>query len=91
MNTSAESLPNLDEDGEFSEPPILRVRNALQEIEERRTAKLQHMKVIGSETNKKEDLVRDLVQVNYRRVNFKWQLGNKIGQIFYCCIFSYRY
>jgi len=66
-----------------NDPPAIRVRNAIKEIEERRTAKLQHMRVIGNVTYKKPNFASELVH-NVRRVNFKWQLGNKIG-IFSCC------
>ena len=59
-----------------------RVRCALQEIDERRTAKLQHMRVVGNVTPKKADLAHELVHMNVRRVNFKWQLGNKIGKLY---------
>ena len=71
----------LDGDVEpVNDPPMIRVRNAIQEIEERRTAKLQHMRVIGSVTYKKANFASELVH-NVRKVNFKWQLGNKIGNL----------
>ena len=63
-----------------NDPPAIRVRNAIKEIEERRTAKLHHMRVIGNVTYKKPNFASELVH-NVRRVNFKWQLGNKIGMI----------
>ena len=59
--------------------PVIRIRNAIKEIEERRTAKLQHMHAIGNITYKKPNFASELVH-NVRRVNFKWQLGNKIGK-----------
>eukprot|EP00111_Clytia_hemisphaerica_P003243 TCONS_00009253-protein len=70
----------LDGDVEpVNDPPMIRIRNAIQEIEERRTAKLQHMRVIGNVTYKKANFASELVH-NVRKVNFKWQLGNKIGE-----------
>ena len=77
-----------------NDPPVIRIRNAIQEIEERRTAKLQHMHVIGNVTYKKPNFASELVH-NVRRVNFKWQLGNKIGKkavsrlFFYHLLFYY--
>lgn len=79
-----DSIPTISgEDGEEDEHdnlPIIRVRSALQEIDERRTAKLQHMRVIGIVTNKQANFASQLVHMNVRRVNFKWQLGIKIGE-----------
>lgn len=85
-----DSIPTISgEDGEEDEHdnlPIIRVRSALQEIDERRTAKLQHMRVIGIVTNKQANFASQLVHMNVRRVNFKWQLGIKIGKTYFFVI-----
>nr|XP_047128711.1 mitogen-activated protein kinase kinase kinase 4-like isoform X2 [Hydra vulgaris] len=79
---------SIEDAKEVGVPVIVRVRNSIKEIEERRTAKLQHMGVIGSVTYKKPDLAVELMQLNFRRVHFKWQLGNKIGEGQFGKVFS---
>ena len=84
------SLQEVIEEENVIEAPIIRVKKALQEIDERRTAKLQHMRVIGNVTYKKAKFASDMVHLNIRRVNFKWQMGNKIGieifHVYFCFI-----
>ena len=85
------SLQEVIEEESVIEAPIMRVKKALQEIDERRTAKLQHMRVIGNVTYKKAKFASDMVHLNIRRVNFKWQMGNKIGMRFCAFIFGLLY
>ena len=53
---------------------------SIDKLERKRTEKLIKKKIIGKISDKKPDLASDLVNIKSRRVNFKWNLGNKIGR-----------
>ena len=57
-----------------------KMRASIEKLERKRTDKLIRKKIIGRISDKKPDLASDLVNIKSRRVNFKWNLGNKIGR-----------
>ena len=60
--------------------PIEKIRASLKHLEDKRNAYLTQKHVIGKVSGRKADLAYEMVHVNFRRVNFKWQLGYKIGK-----------
>ncbi|XP_022089854.1 mitogen-activated protein kinase kinase kinase 4-like [Acanthaster planci] len=67
---SAESLSKMDR----SE----RVRSKLQQLEERRNQKLQDWSLIGTVSDRHSD--HEVVNINCKKVTFRWQRGRKIGE-----------
>lgn len=63
----------------FSYKPQDRIVSKIKELEYLRSKKLQEGRVIGRVTNKKSEVS---YHINTRKVNFHWQKGNKIGNVF---------
>ena len=57
--------------------PMERIRAKVADLEERRSRSLLSRRVIGKVSSWKGDITYN---INIRRVNFKWQRGNKIGE-----------
>ena len=57
--------------------PMERIRAKVADLEERRSRSLLARRVIGKVSSWKGDITYN---INIRRVNFKWQRGNKIGE-----------
>ena len=72
--------------------PIEKIRKSLSRIEKRRNETLLKDRIIGRVSDKKPDLASDLVKIKSRRVNFKYLLGNKIGNLtlIEICIITHR-
>ena len=60
--------------------PIEKIRASLKHVEDKRNTYLTQNHVIGKVSSRKADLAYEMVHVNFRHVNFKWQLGYKIGK-----------
>ena len=58
---------------------ILRVRSCIADLEHHRHQRSLDRGVIGRISNKKRDLAGELAVIP-KRVPFKWQRGNKIGE-----------
>jgi len=56
--------------------PMERIRAEIADLEEKRSRSLFDRHVIGKVSSWKGDVTYN---INIRRVNFKWQRGNKIG------------
>ena len=56
--------------------PMERIRAEIADLEEKRSRSLFDRRVIGKVSSWKGDVTYN---INIRRVNFKWQRGNKIG------------
>ncbi|KAL5010300.1 hypothetical protein ScPMuIL_012605 [Solemya velum] len=54
-----------------------RVCTAVRQLEKERDQKLQEKRRVGRQTNKKSEID---YHISVRRVNFRWQRGNKIGE-----------
>ncbi|XP_065056880.1 mitogen-activated protein kinase kinase kinase 4-like [Rhopilema esculentum] len=52
----------------------------IRKLEKKRNDMLFREKIIGRVSDRKPDLASDLVNISSRRVNFKWHMGNKIGE-----------
>ena len=57
-----------------------KMKVAIDKLESKRTNKLIKKRIIGRVSDKKPDLASELINIKSRRVNFKWHLGNKIGE-----------
>ena len=57
-----------------------KVRHSLKELEERRNGYLREKRVIGRVSSRRRDVGKELASIASRKVPFKWQRGNKIGE-----------
>ena len=64
---------------EYPESRLNHIRSCVAELENSRHQQLFDKGVIGRVSNKKRDLAGELA-VGPKRVPFKWQRGNKIGE-----------
>lgn len=60
------------------------MKASIEKLEKARKEKLMNEKIIGRVSDRKPDLASELVNIKSRRVNFKWHLGNKIGEYSLC-------
>ena len=61
-------------------PRLEKVRHSLKKLEVKRNEYLFEKHVIGRVSNRRRDIVKELVSISSRKVPFKWQRGNKIGK-----------
>ena len=66
-----------------------KMKVAIDKLESKRTNKLIKKRIIGRVSDKKPDLASELINIKSRSVNFKWHLGNKIGEnsCYFVCTF----
>ncbi|XP_078375482.1 mitogen-activated protein kinase kinase kinase 4-like isoform X2 [Oculina patagonica] len=57
-----------------------KVRHSLKKLEIKRNQYLYDKHVIGRVSNRRRDIVKELASISSRKVPFKWQRGNKIGE-----------
>ena len=68
-------------------PRLEKVRHSLKKLETKRNDYLYDKHVIGRVSNRRRDIVKELASISNRKVPFKWQRGNKIGNYFNLCFF----
>ncbi|XP_068698407.1 mitogen-activated protein kinase kinase kinase 4-like isoform X1 [Montipora foliosa] len=61
-------------------PWLEKVRHSLRKMETKRNEFLYKKHVIGRMSNRRRDIVKELASISNRKVPFKWQRGNKIGE-----------
>ncbi|KAK2570774.1 Mitogen-activated protein kinase kinase kinase 4 [Acropora cervicornis] len=61
-------------------PWLEKVRHSLRKMETKRNDFLFEKHVIGRVSNRRRDIVKELASISNRKVPFKWQRGNKIGE-----------
>ncbi|XP_022781351.1 mitogen-activated protein kinase kinase kinase 4-like [Stylophora pistillata] len=61
-------------------PRLEKVRHSLKKLEMKRNEYLCEKHVIGRVSNRRRDIVKELACISNRKVPFKWQRGNKIGE-----------